>query len=306
MSVTAQWRSGVATDPGLVRPSNEDRYWIDNDRGIFLVVDGVGGHASGEIAADTAVEVIREQLAQPAAAPEETVRRAIAAANNRIYEMSQGSPDLEGMACVLTLAVVDDGEMVIGHVGDSRLYLIWNGGIRKLTSDHSPVGEAEDAGVLTEEEAMLDPRRNQVFRGVGTRPRHTADEYFVETRRCRFKPDAAFLLCSDGLSDLLPAAALRQIAERYDGDPARVARDLVNAANEAGGPDNITALFVAGEEFRPRDTARSRRSTTRRLGATTPRPRRLGRLLSSRPAFLVYGMILAAVIWAVLKQVRVW
>lgn len=169
MPAAVQWRSGVASDTGLVRASNEDRYWIDDENGIFLVVDGVGGHAAGETAAETAVEAIREELGATSDAeggPEARVRRAIAAANNRIFAAAQDAGELRGMACVLTLALVDAGEMVIGHVGDSRLYLIWNGSIRKLTPDHSPVGEGEDAGELSEEEAMLHPRRNEVFRDV--------------------------------------------------------------------------------------------------------------------------------------------
>src|SRR5579871_4996997 len=131
----AGWRSGVASDTGLLRARNEDRYWIDDEHGVFLVVDGLGGHAAGETAAETAVETIREELRGADGAAEDRVRRAIAAANNRIYDLARDSDDLRGMACVLTLALVDGGEMVIGHVGDSRLYLIWDGGIRKLTSD---------------------------------------------------------------------------------------------------------------------------------------------------------------------------
>ena len=268
MAAAVQWRSGVASDTGLVRASNEDRYWIDDRNGVFLVVDGVGGHEAGETAAETAVEVIREELQAAGEhsdrAAEERVRQAIAAANNRIYTIARDSDDLRGMACVLTLALIDASEMVIGHVGDSRLYLIWNGAIRKLTSDHSPVGEDEDAGELTEQQAMLHPRRNEVFRDVGTRPHDAADDGFIEIRRCHFKPEAAFLLCSDGLTDVLPSMAIRDIVERYHGDPAHVARELVDAANEAGGKDNITALFVAGSEFRPsRREARERHATTR-------------------------------------------
>src|SRR5580700_3673761 len=127
MATVVQWRSGVASDTGLVRASNEDRYWIDDDNGVFLVVDGVGGHAAGETAAETAVEVIRAELRAAGGTAEGRVRQAIAAANNRIYAIARDSEDLRGMACVLTLAVVDESEMVIGHVGDSRLYLVWNG-----------------------------------------------------------------------------------------------------------------------------------------------------------------------------------
>jgi len=308
LGAACKWISGAATDMGLVRMSNEDRYGIDDANGIFLVVDGVGGHAAGEIAAETAVEIIREELLDNTGSAEERVRRAIAAANNRIYEMARDAQDLHGMACVLTLAVVDQSDMVIGHVGDSRLYLIWNGAIRKLTSDHSPVGEGEDCGELSEEQAMLHPRRNEVFRDVGTRLHRPGDEGFVEIRRCRFKPDAAFLLCSDGLSDLLPSAAIRDIVERYEGDPERVARELVEAANEAGGKDNITALLVAGSEFRGRACgglleARSRHSTTRMRSASA-RPSFAWRVLTGRVAFLVYGVLLGILLWVALHPVR--
>ena len=304
MAEAVQWRSGVATDTGLVRASNEDRYWIDDDNGSFLVVDGVGGHAAGETAAETAVAAIREQLravgANSSGSAEERVRRAIAAANNRIYTIARDSDELRGMACVLTLAVVDAGEMVIGHVGDSRLYLIWNGAIRKLTSDHSPVGEEEDAGELTEEQAMLHPRRNEVFRDVGTRPHEAGDDGFIEIRRCHFKPDAAFLLCSDGLSDALPSSAIRDIVERYRGDAAQIARQLVEAANEAGGKDNITALFVAGSEFRPATRQARARHATTRMRAAPAGPR----LFAGRVAFLLYGVLLGLLLAAVLHAVK--
>ncbi len=238
--------AAAATDAGLLRERNEDRYLCDAERGVFLVVDGVGGQAAGEVAAQLAVDAVRESDLRD----EDSVREALARANNRIYEVAAERPELRGMACVLTLAVARDGEILIGHVGDSRLYLIWQGAIRKLTSDHSPVGEDEDAGELTEAEAMRHPRRNEVFRDVGSRRRGPRDGDFIEIRRCRFRPDAAILLCSDGLTDELTAARVREIAERYEGDAGRVARELVEAANRAGGADNITALFVAGPEFR--------------------------------------------------------
>src|SRR5690242_8525578 len=132
---------GAATDIGRMRERNEDRYWIDSERGIFLVVDGVGGQAGGELAAETAVEAIREALSESLLEPAETIRNAIAYANNCIFALAQEHPEFHSMACVLTLALVQDGRITIGHVGDSRLYLICKGAIRKLTSDHSPAGE---------------------------------------------------------------------------------------------------------------------------------------------------------------------
>jgi serine/threonine protein phosphatase PrpC len=296
-----EFQSAAATDTGLLREHNEDRYFIDAGRGVFLVVDGVGGHAAGELAAQTAVETIREFLTGPGsftgaslAAPEQCVRDAIAAANNRIYEVAAHDAAHKGMACVLTLAIVTDGQITIGHVGDSRLYLIWNGAIRKLTSDHSPVGQDEDAGELTEQEAMRHPRRNEVFRDVGTALRAPGDEGFIEVRRSRFHRDAAILLCSDGLTDHLNAARVREVVERYDGDPARVANDLVEAANQAGGRDNITAVFVAGPEFRGRSGATRPRTGTTRI--RVPRG-----AFTGRAAFLIYGLLIGMLIWLAMR-----
>src|SRR5260370_39496234 len=121
--------------------------------------------------------------------------------------------------------------------------------MRKLASDHSPVGEREDRGDLSEQEAMRHPRRHEVFRDVGARRREPGDDEFVEMREFVFKPDAAFLMCSDGLSDEVTSAEMNEIIECYDGDPEKTARELVEAAYRAGGRDNITAVFVARSEF---------------------------------------------------------
>ena len=220
---------GAATDIGLVRDRNEDRYWMDPPRGAFLVVDGVGGQAAGERAAEVAVAAIREAISAieppsaPRPPPEARVREAIAAANNRIFAESQQDPRVAGMACVLTLALVEGEQVTVGHVGDSRLYLIGPGAIRKVTNDHSPVGEMEDAGELSEEEAMAHPRRNEVFRDVGSSPRSADEEEFIEVRQCELPGTAAMLLCSDGLSDHLTSHRIREIAERYAGDAAQMA-----------------------------------------------------------------------------------
>jgi PPM family protein phosphatase len=300
--------SGAATDTGILRQCNEDRYWMDAAAGVFLVVDGVGGHPAGELAAEIAVREIRESLCgakandrEPNAASEATVedrlRAAIVRANNCIFEISRLHDEARGMACVLTLALVEAGEVTIGHVGDSRLYLVWRGAMRKLTSDHSPVGEEEDAGELTEREAMLHPRRHEVYRDVGSRLRTTDEEGFIEIRKCRFRPDAAILLCSDGVTDQLTSARVREIIGHYDGDPERVAREIVEAANEAGGKDNATALFVAGPAFgSSRETTRFRMPAPR---ITAPPERLVGRLL-----YLAYGLLIGMLVWAVWRAAR--
>lgn len=297
-----KWRSGACTDVGRVRAHNEDRLYVDDERGIFLVADGVGGQAAGEMAAELAIDVIRSELANPDGDLKARVRQAITQANNAIFDQAQTRDDWFGMACVLTLATFDDERIVVGHVGDSRLYLIWNGAIRKLTSDHSPVGEMEERGDLTEDEAMLHPRRNEVFRDVGSRLRSADEDDFIEVKEFPFKPDAAILLCTDGLSDVLTSAQINEIIERYEGEPDRTARDLVEAANEAGGRDNITAIFVAGPEFlgsasEAMGEARERHAITRERAIDSDRTRPfLVRLLTGRVAFLIYGLILGLLV----------
>ena len=299
MGVTEKWRSGAASDPGRMRVENQDRSYIDDSLGMFLVIDGLGGHAAGGKAAEIALEVIRAEMETSQGSMERRIRGAIAAANNRIADLAQENEEWRGMACVLTLAAIDGDRVVVGHVGDSRLYLVWNGAMRKLTSDHSPVGEREDRGELSETEAMAHPRRHEVFRDVGTRRRDPDDEDFLEIKEFLFKPDAAMLLCSDGLSDLVTTAEITEILERYQGDAEQVARDLVNAANRAGGKDNVTAVFVAGSEFLGAASpeaaeARARHAITRAREIPAPESApsaasRLGKVLTSRVAFLIYG-----------------
>ena len=249
MGVTVGWRSGAASDPGLQRSNHEDRVYADDAAGVFLVVDGMGGRAAGEMAAQTAIEIIPRQLESSEGEIGARVRQAITAANNEIHRMAQERGEWRGMACVLTLAVAHEDQITVGHVGDTRLYLVWNGTLRKMTSDHSPVGEMEDQGELTEAAAMEHPERNQVFRDVGSRPHNADDEEFIQVKSFPFRPSAAFVLCTDGLSDMLTSVEINAIVQQYCGDPAAVADELVAAANQTGGSDNISVVFVAGAEF---------------------------------------------------------
>jgi len=296
------WRAAMASDTGQHRAKNEDRVYIDESRGIFVVVDGVGGQAAGEKAAELAAGIIPRELEKTDGPAEQRVRSAITAANNEIYELAETNVDLRGMACVLTLAVAEEDRVTVGHVGDSRLYLVWNGTMKKLTSDHSPVGEREDQGEITELEAMEHPRRNEVFREVGTRPHSPDDAGFIEIRSFPFHPEAALLLCSDGLSDTLTSAEIGGIVDRYDGDPNAIAQLLVDAANEAGCRDNVSVIFVAGPEFigsasRVMGEARARHATTR--ARTAPKA---WRLWSARLAWFIAGLLLGAAAWAYLVR----
>jgi hypothetical protein len=167
------------------------------------------------------------------------------------------------MACVLTAALVVNGDVVVGHVGDTRLYKFRGGRIEKLTPDHSPVGEREDAGELSEREAMRHPRRNEVYRDVGSERHEPDDPGFIDVLRYPFEVDAALLLCSDGLTDLVPSAAIARTVREHAGQPRDVAQALVDAALAAGGTDNVTVVYVEGPRFAVDEDTRDLR---------TPRP----------------------------------
>ena len=240
--------AAAASDVGRVRTTNEDAFICDPDRGVFAVIDGVGGQAGGDVAATIARRELELRLRRETGSIEDRIREAIAAANASILAEAQRVPALSGMACVLTIAVTAGERLVAGHVGDTRLYKIGPTGIRKLTHDHSPVGQLEDGGQLGEEEAMRHPERNQVFREVGTRPHQPTDPEFIEIITDRLAPDEAILLCSDGLSDSIASAGIERIIRRST-HPALAAADLITAANHAGGKDNVTVVAAYGPLF---------------------------------------------------------
>lgn len=254
MRVTSAIRAAGETDPGLNRDVNEDRFHVDTTRGLFVVIDGIGGQAAGGKAADSALTIVRARLERETGPTADRVREAITAANNEIHRRASLRPEWKGMACVLTVAVVEDGRAVIGHVGDSRLYKLRNDRIEKITRDHSPVGEREDANELSELEAMRHPRRNEVYRDVGSEPHEVGDPDFIDLHEIDFEPDAALLLCSDGLTDLVDSSSINDIVGQLAGQPHEVVRALITAANEAGGKDNVTAVYVEGEQFATKRT----------------------------------------------------
>jgi PPM family protein phosphatase len=294
--------AAAGSDPGRERENNEDRVLCDPERGIYAVIDGVGGESGGEIAAQTALEILQSRLSRRTTDAARLIREAIALANKQIYDQSRTNPNLAGMACVLTVAVVDDGQVTIGHVGDSRLYLLRRGEIRKITRDHSPVGSREDVGEISEDEAMRHPRRNEIFRDVGSAPHQPDEEGFIDLTPLAFEPDSALLLCSDGLSDLVSSQTILAAAEAHAGDPQATVRELIARANAAGGKDNVSVVMVEGEGYA--DSVKARRPHVRNArgvrGAGHARReggiRRFFRAFSGRAAFLLYGLILGA--WA--------
>ena len=283
MAVKTRLRSAAASDPGKRRKNNEDRYYVDPDRGIYAVIDGVGGHAAGETAAAVAVDVIRERLERQTGTPEERLREAITLANNEILRLSRSRVEWTGMACVLTVALVEDDIVTIGHVGDSRLYLLRPGEIRKVTHDHSPVGEREDRGEIGEDEAMRHSRRNEIYRDVGSAEKEPDDPAFIEIETFPMPTDGLLLLCSDGLTDLVTSTAIRAGVERYAPDFDAAINALIGAANAAGGKDNITVVIVAGPEYK--QDSRGVRAPVTITEIRAPGP------FARRWAFLVYGLL---------------
>lgn len=306
MQVRTALRAAGSSHPGLVRDHNEDRFLSDPERGLFIVVDGVGGQAAGETAAETAMSRLEARLKREAGPLELRVREAITEANNEVFRLAHSRPEWEGMACVLTVVLVEGNQAVVGHVGDTRLYKIRAGRIQKLTRDHSPVGEREDAGEISEADAMRHPRRNEVYRDVGSEEHRPEDDGFIDTLTVPFEVDAALVICSDGLSDLVNAETIRQRVEAHAGHPYEVTRALIEAANDAGGKDNITAVYVEGARFAEgEDTGAVRRSrpvpalerTTRVQADTSGAPAPRGRGRTARLASIV--LLLAGLLgWA--------
>jgi serine/threonine protein phosphatase PrpC len=278
--------AAAASDPGRQRGNNEDRVLASPELGIFAVIDGVGGESAGEVAADIALEVLQARLSRRTTDLGRLVREAIALANRQIYERAKHDPHLSGMACVLTVAVLDGPLATIGHVGDSRLYALSVGEIKKVTLDHSPVGLREDAGELSEEEAMRHPRRNEIFRDVGSAPHEPDERDWIDVLEVPFPDDGALLLCSDGLSDMISSREILETIEESAvspggpsgaggaGDLASVAdlavHALIDRANRAGGRDNVSAVLVLGDRYvetvRRRGSAGSRGGKSGRSG----------------------------------------
>jgi protein phosphatase len=223
---------------------NEDSYVVRPP--LFAVADGMGGARAGEIAARLAAAALEEVGADVSG--EEGVASLIEEANRRIWERSLADPATSGMGTTVTAALVDErtGTVALGHVGDSRAYLLRAGGLEQLSTDHSLVAELVQSGVLTPEEAERHPQRSAITRALGTDP---AVE--VEMRTVTAQIDDLFVLCSDGLSAMLGDDEIAAAIERAGGDPQSAGEALVAAANAHGGEDNITVVLFELVEGEP-------------------------------------------------------
>lgn len=234
-SITLGRAVGV-TDTGRRRLRNEDAFVCEPP--LFAVADGMGGARAGEIAARLAATTLEEGISE--IHDSETLTARIAEANRRIWERSLMDPLTAGMGTTLTAAYVDEhtATVAIGHVGDSRAYLLRDGVLEQLTVDHSLVAELVESGVLTPEEAERHPQRSTITRALGTEPTVEVDAQTIEGR-----PGDLFLLCSDGLPIMVTDAEVLAILEHARSELAKAAESLVAAANARGGEDNITVVL---------------------------------------------------------------
>jgi serine/threonine protein phosphatase PrpC len=236
-------RTAVVTDTGRRRLGNEDAYVFEPP--LFAIADGMGGARAGEIAAGLAAAALEEGSASAHGA--EGLASVIAEANRRIWERSLADPATAGMGTTVTVALVDPTAETIsfGHVGDSRAYRLRNDSLEQVTTDHSLVAELVESGVLTPEEAERHPQRSAITRALGTEPAVDADVFTIDA-----VPGDLFLLCSDGLSDMLSEDEIADALESAGRDPKAAGAALVAAANSRGGDDNITVVLfeVVGDE----------------------------------------------------------
>ena len=232
------------SDVGMIRSGNEDNFYAEANeaRGIFIVADGMGGHAAGEVASEMAVQIVARELNAikdlHAADTEQKVMAAMRHANLAIYERTISEVDKQGMGTTVSLLVLAGRRYLIGQVGDSRIYLLRDGALRQLTKDHSYVQEQVDAGYLTPEQARYHPYSNVITRCVGA-----SDDVEPDTFAGEARAGDLYLVASDGLTGMVDDRRLHQLLVSR-ATPDRIVDALISEANGRGGLDNITAIIV--------------------------------------------------------------
>jgi PPM family protein phosphatase len=303
-------RSTALSHAGRKRRHNEDSYVVQPP--LFAVADGMGGAKAGEIASSLAAAALQESDGNGATG-EERVAALIEEANRRVFRRASEDTEASGMGTTMTVALVEGDRIAIGHVGDSRAYLIRDGRLEQLTDDHSLVAELVRSGKLTPEEAETHPQRSVITRAVGTEPDVDVDTFSIEG-----EPGDVYLICSDGLTDMVAEETILEAVERNRVDLKAAAKELVNAANRGGGEDNITVVFFELSDEEPdEETAETVAGARADLGGDAdetldeadgqpvlamaePEPRRRGRgnrALAILAALAVLLMAAAAVLW---------
>src|SRR5215210_3754052 len=232
------------TDVGMIRSGNEDNFAVRaaGDRGLFIVADGMGGHAAGEVASEMAVQIVERELEGVRNLEDRSVAEKLAEAlrkaNRNIHDRTITEVDKQGMGTTASVLLISATKYLIGQVGDSRVYLLRDGALQQLTKDHSYVQEQVDAGFLTPEQARYHPYSNVITRCVGASPEVEPDIYSGEA-----KIGDLFLVASDGLTGMVDDRRLQMLLETR-ARPGRLVDALITEANGRGGLDNITAIIV--------------------------------------------------------------
>jgi PPM family protein phosphatase len=237
----------IRTDPGLARENNEDSVTVDKPTRLAILADGMGGYNAGEIASGMATTFIKSELGRWLAqagrhANAREVRRAMEIcvdnANRSIFNAANSNPQYSGMGTTLVVGVFQDGRLMLGHIGDSRCYRLRGATLEQITKDHSLLQEQMDAGLITPEQAATSTNKNLVTRALGVE-----DAVLLEVNEHRVEPGDLFLMCSDGLSDMLDDEAIAQILSS-EGSLEQKSVQLIDAANANGGRDNISVLLA--------------------------------------------------------------
>jgi protein phosphatase len=239
-SALVHYTAAAVTDRGRKRSSNEDAFGISVEHGVYLVCDGMGGAAAGEVASSMAVdEMLRLLTSRALAAPLNlAAEEAVRAANEAIFSRSQRNPKLRGMGTTLVGLLVEESRVLVLNIGDSRCYRLRNRTLEQLTADHSLVDELVRMGRMTPADALRSPLRNVITRALGTQ-KEVAPDIFEH----QAEPGDLFLLCSDGLTRELPDSLIESLLAA-DSSLDELCSRLVSAANKAGGNDNVTCLLV--------------------------------------------------------------
>jgi serine/threonine protein phosphatase PrpC len=238
-------QSSAASNTGRKRRHNEDAYVCEPP--IFAVADGMGGARAGEVASALAASALRDTSLDPTQSAERGIVALIQAANMRVHERALSDSAASGMGTTITVALFEpEGSVVIGHVGDSRAYVLRDGELEQLTEDHSLVAELVRRGELSPEQAEVHPQRSVITRALGTEPDVDVDATTVATRN-----GDVFLLCSDGLTTMVDSGAIAELLQSNRFDLAAAGRALIRAANDRGGEDNITTVLFSVSSDEP-------------------------------------------------------
>jgi len=232
---------GVRSDPGKIRASNEDSYIANPKSAIFLVADGMGGHAAGEIASQLAASAVEEVLSggDSEFPPQELLQFAVQKANADVFETQRVRPECRGMGSTLTVLVFRGNQYHVAQVGDSRAYLLRSGILNQLTQDHSLVWPLYKSAIISKEDIARHPQKNLITRSIGTQPQVEADLQAGDALA-----GDVYVLCSDGLTDVLSDQEIQNLLTGNNRNPQELSAMLVDAANAGGGPDNITAIVI--------------------------------------------------------------